>query len=41
MKIGNIEVYLTNTLIHKDDLYISKKEELSFWDKIKRWFKND
>jgi len=41
MKIGNVEVYLTNTLIHKDDLYINKKEELSFWDKIKRWFKND
>ena len=41
MKIGNIEVYLTDTLIHKDDLYINKKEKLSFWDKIKRWLKND
>ena len=41
MKIGKIEVYLTNTLIYTDDLYISKKEKTTFLDKVKGWFKND
>ena len=41
MKIGKIEVYLTNTLIYTDDLYISKKETTTFLDKVKGWFKND
>lgn len=41
MIIGKIEIYLTNTLIYTDDLYISKKEKTTFLDKIKGWFKND
>ncbi len=41
MKIGKIEVYLTNTLIYTDDLYINKKEKTTFLDKVKGWFKND
>lgn len=41
MKIGKIEIYLTDTLIYTDDMYISKKEQKSIWDKIKGWFKND
>lgn len=41
MKIGKIEIYLTDTLIYTDDIYISKKEQKSIWDKIKGWFKND
>ncbi len=39
MKVGKIEVYLTNTLIYTDDLYISKKEKKTIFDKIKGWFK--
>lgn len=41
MKIGIVEVYLTDNLIYTDDLYISKQEQKSIWDKIKGWFKND
>lgn len=41
IKIGEVEVYLTDNLIYEDELFIKKKEKISFFEKIKRWFKDD
>lgn len=41
MIIGKVEVYLMEQLLYSDDLYIKKQEQLSFFENIIRWFKND
>ena len=41
-KIGVVKVYLGDSLIHKEDIFVKKgKEKKSFWDKIISFFKND
>lgn len=41
-KVGVIEVYIDNKKIHEEEIYVLKNEsKISFWDKIKGWFKFD
>ena len=39
-KVGVVEVLINDKKIHEEDIFIKKKEKLSFFDKIKRWFSN-
>ena len=39
-KIGVVEVLINDKKVHEEDIYIKKKEKLSFFDKLKRWFSN-
>lgn len=40
-KIGTAKIYIGETLIHEEPIYIlnKKKTKVSFWDKVKGWFK--
>lgn len=39
-KVGVVEVYYKDKLVHEEDIYISKPEpsRLSIWNRIVRWF---
>ena len=39
-KVGVVEVLINDKKVHEEDIYIKKKEKLSFFDKLKRWFSN-
>lgn len=39
-KVGVVEVLINDKKVHEEDIYIKKKEKLSFFDKLKRWFNN-
>ncbi len=39
-KVGVVEVIINDKKVHEEDIFIKKKENLSFFDKIKRWFSN-
>ena len=39
-KVGIVEVLINDKKVYEEDIFIKKKEKLSFFDKIKRWFSN-
>ena len=39
-KVGVVEVIINDKKVYEEDIFIKKKEKLSFFDKIKRWFSN-
>ena len=39
-KVGVVEVLINDKKVHEEDIYIKKREELNFFDKLKRWFSN-
>ena len=39
-EVGIVEVLINNQKVHEEKIYVEKKEDLSFWDKLKAWFSN-
>lgn len=39
-EVGIVEVLINNQKVHEEKIYVEKKEDLSFWDKLKVWFSN-
>jgi len=39
-KVGVLEVFINNKKVHEEDIYVEKKENLTFIKKVKFWFKN-
>lgn len=39
-EVGLVEVLINNEKVHEEKIYVKKEEVLSFWDKLKAWFKN-
>ena len=39
-EVGIVEVLINNQKVHEEKIYVGKKEDLSFWDKLKAWFSN-
>lgn len=39
-KVGTVKVLLNNKQIHEENIYVRKSESLSWWEKVKAWFKN-
>ena len=39
-KVGIVEVLINDKKVHEEYIYVTKKEEKSFFDKLKEWFSN-
>lgn len=39
-EVGIVEVLINNVKVHEEKIYVQKEEVLSFWDKLKVWFRN-
>ena len=39
-EVGIVEVLINNEKVHEEKIYVKKEETLSFWDKVKAWFRN-
>ena len=39
-KVGVVEVLVNDKKVHEEDIYVTKKEEKSFFQKLKEWFSN-
>ena len=39
-KVGIVEVLINDKKVHEEDIYVTKTEEKSFFDKLKEWFSN-
>ncbi len=39
-EVGIVEVLINNIKVHEEKIYVQKEEVLSFWDKLKAWFRN-
>ena len=39
-EVGIVEVLINNQKVHEEKIYVEKKEDLSFWDKLKAWYSN-
>jgi D-alanyl-D-alanine carboxypeptidase len=39
-KVGKVKVYIGDKEVHQDDVYLKLRKEITWWGRVKMWFKN-